>query len=477
MNCEPVKESGGHDGACASIGRSSLFTVYCSLFTILLALPTHALGPHELLLLANANSPASIAVARDYARLRQVPAGNIVLLDLPAASWASPYEISTNDFTERIWEPAQRAVRARGLDDHILAWAYSIDMPVRVAATPPVSITGLTFVRNRLPPPDAISKGTYGSPLFAGPDTPKVQGFPSQSLDNQRAWLGADMPIPAMLLGFAGDRGNTHEEIDACLRRGAASDHTAPSGLVCLITNNDVRTKCRLWQFPAVVRELREAGVPAVITNDLPSDGRPLAGVLHGLTVIDLPKTPAFLPGCMAEHLTSFGAVFEHNSQTKLTAWLRAGATASAGTITEPMAIWSKFPHARYFVHAAAGNTVMECFYQSIRCPLQILPVGEPLAAPWQPAARLTLGGLPANGLLGAPTTVTASVQSGTGAAFNRFLFLLDDRTIRPVGPSPEVTLRPAGLAPGPHTLRAVAYAVGLVRYQVFAERLFQVER
>jgi len=43
----------------------------------------------------------------------------------------------------------RRAIRERGLSDHILAWAYSIDLPVRVRTDPLVSITGLTFVRNQ----------------------------------------------------------------------------------------------------------------------------------------------------------------------------------------------------------------------------------------------------------------------------------------------------------------------------------------
>jgi uncharacterized protein (TIGR03790 family) len=440
-----------------------------------LALPACALGPHELLVLANGNSTASVDVAKSYARLRQVPDCNLVLLDLPPAASASPYEISTNDFTTLIWEPAQRAVRERGIDDHILAWAYSIDMPVRITTDPRVSLTGLTFVRNRLPPKEAVARGLYGSALFAGPDGPTVQGFPSQSLDNQRAWMGNDMPIPAMMLGFAGDRGNTRAEIDACLQRGAASDGTLPAGTVYLITNSDIRTRCRMWQFPAVVGELREAHVPAVITDTLPADIRPITGVLHGLASLDLGAARTFVPGCMAEHLTSFGAVFDTADQTKLTAWLHAGATASGGTITEPMAIWTKFPHARYFVHAAAGATVMESFYLSVKCPLQFLPVGEPLAAPWRPAARLTLNGL-AEGPLRAPATVSTSIRCEAGSTFNRTMFLLDGRTLQAAGKTATVTLSPAGLTPGAHTLRAVAYALGPMRHQVFAEATFFVE-
>ena len=453
----------------------SLFTVNCSLFTVFLAASAAALGPHELLVLANANSTSSVTVARDYVRLRQVPDVNLVLLDVPRAASVAPYEISTNAFTTMIWEPAQRAIRERGLGDHILAWAYSIDMPVRVKTDPLVSITGLTFVRNRLPPKDAIVGGLYASALFGGPESPATQGFPSQSLDNMRAWLGSDMPIPAMLLGFDGEHGNTRAEIEACLRRGRDSDGTAPDGTVYLITNSDVRTQCRLWQFPGVVRELRALGVAATITNALPAGGAPIAGVLHGLADLDLTGARTFAPGCMAEHLTSFGAVFDGGGQTKLTAWIRAGATASAGTVTEPFAIWSKFPHARYFVHAAAGCTVMESFYQSVKCPLQLLPVGEPLAAPWRPAARLTLTGMP-EGPLSAPTLVSAAVRSKGDNLFNRFLFLMDGKTLQAAGKSASVTLIPSSLTPGKHTLRAVAYAVGSVRHQAFAEVPFEVE-
>ena len=452
-----------------------MFTVHCLLFTLFLVRPARALGPHELLVLANSNSTASVTLARDYLRLRQVPECNLVLLDLPSAAWTAPYEISTNQFTTLIWEPAQRAIRDRGLEDHILAWAYSIDIPVRVRTEPLVSITGLTFVRNRLPSRDDMVRGLYASALFGGPDSPDFRGFAAQSLDNQRAWLGSDMPVPAMLLGFDGTQGNTKADIEACLRRGRDSDGTAPAGTVYLITNGDVRTQCRLWQFPSVVRELREKGIAATITNALPVGGPPIAGVLHGLADIDLGGERIFAPGCMAEHLTSFGAVFDGGGQTKLTAWIRAGATASAGTITEPFAIWSKFPHARYFVYAATGCTVMESFYQSVKCPLQLLPVGEPLAAPWRPAAHLTLRGMP-EGPLRTPTTVTVAVQNDAGYLFNRTMFLVDGRTLQPLGKLASVTLTPAGLTVGEHTFRAVAYAVGALRYQTFAEATFVVE-
>ena len=142
-----------------------------------------ALGPHELLLLANRNSPRSLELARDYAALRKVPEANLVTLDLP---YPSSLEMAPTDFNRLILAPAQAAARAQGVDDHILAWVYSVDFPIRITSTPPTSLQGITFLKGKLPAQDIIERGTYASPLFAGPDNPVHPGFPSQSLDVQR---------------------------------------------------------------------------------------------------------------------------------------------------------------------------------------------------------------------------------------------------------------------------------------------------
>ncbi len=431
-----------------------------------------ALGPHEILVLANSKSPASIEIARSYAQLRQVPGNNVLLLDLPWGEGSAPIEISPAEFTKRIWEPALKAMEERGLTDHVLAWAYAPGFPVRISGKPPLSITGLTFLRNRLPDSGSAEAGTYASPFFAGPDHPQSAGFPPQSLDVQRAWLGKDMPLPAMMLGFIGPNGNTREEVMACLQRGAAADGARPEGAVYVVTNSDVRSRCREWQIPAASAELRALGVKMTVTNALPEGAASILGVMMGAAEIDLKAARAFAPGAMAEHLTSFGAVFESNSQTKLTEWIRAGATASAGTVTEPMSAWPKFPHARFHAHSAAGCTIMESFYQSIRCPLQILPVGEPLSAPWRVPAKMAIRGLE-SGRLEGRVEVVASVESRSGETYSRYLFLLDGRVFQAMGRKNSITLDPAAIHSGAHVLRAVAYTTGTLRSQVFAEVSF----
>lgn len=433
---------------------------------LLLAGPVFALGPHELLVLANGNSSRSVALAREYAARRQVPPENIVLLDMPAEP---PLEIAVDAFQRQILTPALRVADERGIAGHVLAWAYSLDFPIRVAATPPLSLQGLTFLRGRLPDPDAVARATYASPFFAGPDNPSFAGFPAQSLDVQRAWLGKDMPIPSMLLGFGGPRGNTPDEIAACLQRGLAADGSRPAGTVYFVTNSDVRSLCRQWQFPPAARELDRLGVRAVITNTLPDAATDILGAVLGAADVPMPATRRFLPGAMAEHLTSFGAAFDVSPQTKISEWIRAGASASAGTVTEPMSAWPKFPHARYFAHLASGCTALEAFHQSLKCPLQVLLLGDPLSSPWAPRSTLAIEG-PGGQPLRGRAEFRARLATRDGDVFNRFLFLLDGRPLAPLGTGAAITLDAAALAPGPHRLRAVAYKVGSVRAQVFAE-------
>jgi hypothetical protein len=248
------------------------------------------------------------------------------------------------------------------------------------------------------------------------------------------------------------------------------------------VTNTDVRSLCRQWEFAPAARELATRGIPTLITNAFPSGtgaSPNLMGLMAGAADIPEAVTPGrfhFLPGAFADHLTSFGAAFDTEAQTKITAWIRAGATASAGTVVEPMSRWTKFPHARVFSHSAAGCTLMESVYQSIRCPLQILMIGEPLSAPWGTRATLSIRGLADGAVVTNRFTVSAEMTAQDGELFNRFLFLLDGRTLQPLGKASSATLDPAALSPGRHTLRIVAYGVGSVRCQSFSETAFEVK-
>ena len=108
----------------------------------------------------------------------------------------------------------------------------------------------------------------------------------------------------------------------------------------------------------------------------------------------------AFVPGAMADSLTSFaGALCQASGQTSLLVFLDAGATGSYGTVVEPCNYLEKFPSPETYFYQSRGFSLAECYYQGITNPYQGLLVGEPLAAPFKHLAGQSMLDVP----LGAP--------------------------------------------------------------------------
>jgi uncharacterized protein (TIGR03790 family) len=429
------------------------------------------MGPHEVALIVNEASTDSVAVANAYARLRSIPECNVVRLRLPAALTGA-VAMSPAEFTEHVWAPVREHLAVQGLGDQVLAWVFSCDFPTRVTATPAVSLAGLVFLRNRMPDAAKIENGAYASPLFAGPVDDRGKVYEPQSLSVSKRWLPAsDMPIPAMMLGYTRERGNPVEAVIRGLERSAAADGTMPTGTVFLVTNGDVRSTCRDWQFASVAAELKRMGRVAVVTNQMPAGRKDIIGLMTGAASLNLPEGSGLMPGSIAEHLTSFAAAFDNGDQTKLSMWIGAGAAASSGTVTEPMSNWLKFPTARIFVYQAAGCAAIESFCQAIRCPLQQLVVGDPLSAPYAPVFRVKIQGeLPA--VWSGDVAVRAESVPPKGMTVKRYLWLVDGR---PAGEGVEARIEMGRLSKGEHRLRVVAYTTGTVQYQAFDEKTWTI--
>lgn len=436
-----------------------------------------ALGPHEIALLVNSRSAASIELANRYAELRDIPSRNIIHLPLPEAFRDGARRIDPDDFATQIYAPTMAEIQRRGLHGHILAWAYSLDFPLRIRTEPPMSLTGLTFTRGEVPPSETIKAGTYTSLLYRGPDKEGGPRSPSLSLEQFAQTAGTNMPLPSMMLGYTGARGLTLAEAINILTNSVRGDALSPPGWVYFIEKpGDPRSDCRAWQFAEARAELQTLGIAARQTDTYPGPDASVIGLMTGQANLpDRAFTARFAPGAFAEHLTSWGAEFVNPQQTKATEWLRHGAAGTAGTVTEPYALWTKFPHARVFAHYASGCTLLEALVQSIRCPLQILLLGDPLASPWHRPPLVTLismdDDLDETPLRGAATFL-ASVL---GADRSTFLFLLNGRPVPHPGNQPRLTLDTRQLADGYHEVRVVAYAEGPVRHQAFDQLGFTV--
>ena len=437
-----------------------------ALFVTVFAVHASAgLAPHEVLVLVNRQSARSKEVANHFVRLRQIPARNVVYLDVPERALEPRAQISPEQFTRHLWEPAQRAMQERGIEDQILAWIYSVDFPVRISTDPPTSIMGMTFLRDQFPADrDQVDKGHYRSPLFVGPDSPDSAMASGASLIRFKEELGDEMPLPSMMLGFCGSRGTGVDIVLRTLQYGTLADYSAPRGTVYWNQNDDVRSEMRAWQFPQALEELREAGVRGDVSSDLPADRTEIMGVQMGRPNVNAQRLGRHAPGSMAEHVTSHGAEFHLPIHTKLTDWIRAGATASAGTVVEPYALWTKFPHARFFPHYARGNTLLESFYLSIRSPTQILLVGEPLARPWAPRLSITLVAMDDGPLQGEASFVAALFPQ---VPPNRMEYrvAVNGQIVPGSSQGNQFSFDTRGLGDGHHELRVIAYVLGAFVY------------
>jgi uncharacterized protein (TIGR03790 family) len=425
------------------------------------------LAPHEVLVLVNGNSPRSMETANHFVRLRRVPARNVVYLDLPARVLEPRAELTPDEFTRHIWEPAQAELQSRGLEQSVLAWVYSVDFPVRITTMPPVSLMGMTFLRNQIPSdPAVIDQGGYRSPLFMGPDGPEGARGDGASLIHFRAQLDEQYPLPSMILGHAGSRGNRMDTILRTLEYGALADRTAPAGTVHWVTGGDIRAQMRAWQHPAVQEELAQANLAVQLSDHPPQNAPGLIGVQMGRPDVRADTLGRHRPGSMAEHLTSHAAEFHLPIQTKLTAWLRAGATASAGTVTEPYSIWTKFPHVCFFAHYVRGHTMLESFYLSIRSPTQILLVGEPLARPWAVPLMLTVVALEDGPLSGTAAFALATMPVVAEGQLE-YQVLVDGEPVAGRSPHHRFSFDTTDLADGYHELRVVSYVRGPLVHSV----------
>ena len=88
----------------------------------------------QLAILANRNDPESLAVAKHYASIRNVPSAHIIQLDLPARE-----TISREEYETALVQPTRRALEERQLAGKIRVLVTTYGIPLRVAAPRPSS--------------------------------------------------------------------------------------------------------------------------------------------------------------------------------------------------------------------------------------------------------------------------------------------------------------------------------------------------
>jgi uncharacterized protein (TIGR03790 family) len=308
------------------------------------------LSPNELGVIYNRNDAASTRIARYYALRRSIPERNVVGLAVPNRD-----SISRGELT---------ALRAAMLE------------------TLPSDVQSLLLVWTR---PYAVECMSVTTAFAAGyrPDfcEPGCARTTSSPLYDSFGWLPADTIgwLPAMLLPSADET-----LAKAVIDRGVRADGTAPGGTVYLVRTQDAARNVRSAGFGEAEATL--SGHVHVVDISTPVR-QPLTDILAYFTgavwVEELPKL-SFRPGAVADHLTSSGGRLDGTGQMPALNWLRQGATASYGTVSEPCAYPGKFPDPQVLLdHYLRGDTLLEAYWKSVAMPGQGLFIGEPLARPY----------------------------------------------------------------------------------------------
>ena len=318
-----------------------------------------ALGPitpSQLALVYDKNRAISHQIAQNYADARGVPQRNLI-----------PVSLQHQDgvITPQKFKRLKRYLDKRA-PAQVQAFMLMWDSPYRVGC---MSLgTAMTFGFDHRYCQKQGCQTTLPSPYF------------NYSGHQPYFTLGIR---PSMLLG------STNSELaNKLIARGLVADNSHPAGQVLLAHNQDQVRNVRQEKYHHTLRQFSEVlPVRRSHSEHLGHQQDILLYTVGAKRVTQLNHL-RFVPGGVADHLTSFGGLppkkAKRVDQMSAVEWLKQGATASYGTVTEPCNFPEKFPQPDIFLtHYLAGDTLLEAYWKSVAMPGQGNFIGEPLARPF----------------------------------------------------------------------------------------------
>ena len=299
------------------------------------------LSAAELGLVINTADPYSVTVGETYARRRGIPAANVMRVVLPLRASLTVAEFEA--LNEQVASQLGPAVQALAL-----AWTQ----PYAVECNAITAALAIGFQ------PEICAQGCAPS---------KVSAYFNYAGTRPFAELGIR---PTMLLAS-----RSVESALALIERGMQADHSLPTRLLPVnawfVSTPDAARNVRAPLFPLAgllrpwnVQIQREAStaLPPTLPRTLIYQ--------TGLARVDSLAAVDWLPGALADHLTSFGGQLERlaaSGQMSALDWLEAGATASYGTVSEPCNHPQKFPHPQVLLaNYLKGATAIEAYWRSV---------------------------------------------------------------------------------------------------------------
>ncbi|HEY2927921.1 TIGR03790 family protein [Piscinibacter sp.] len=314
------------------------------------------LTPKDLGLVVNTADPYSVEVGEFYAASRRLTPEQVLRVELPVKAVLTPEEF-------------------RSLQGQIAGHFGAATQALALAWTVPFAVNCNSITA-------AVTLG-YDAGLCSQTCAPSRLS-PYFNAATSRPYTDLRLR-PAMLLA-AKDVATAKSLIE----RGVQSDHSLglrgglPAKAYFIVTQDRARgVRAALYPPPGLSRG---AGIEVrVETTQALEDVDRVLLYETGLSQVDKLDRVKWVPGALADHLTSFGGRLDgKGGQMNALDWISSGATATYGTVSEPCSHPQKFPHPQVLLlHYLQGSTAIEAYWKSVAWPQQGVFVGEPLAAPF----------------------------------------------------------------------------------------------
>lgn len=317
------------------------------------SLSATAFGPQQLGVVVNDADPSSRRIADYYVNRRGIPARNVIHVNFEPGN--------------KVMRPEDFQILKTGLDRQtpaaVQAYALTWTVPYRVGC---MSIT------------TAFAAGFDADFCAMGCESTRQNPYFNSSSRRPFDDFGWR---PAIMLA-----GTQVSDVEALIDRGIAADASRPAGTAYLLSTSDRQRNTRARFYPGIRLLQSDRFRIEIINGDELRRHDDVMFYFTGLARVAGIDTNHFLPGAIADHLTSTGGRLTDSRQMSSLRWLEAGATGSYGTVAEPCNFIEKFPRPNRVIDAYLnGETLIESYWKSVAWPGQGVFVGEPLATPFPP--------------------------------------------------------------------------------------------
>lgn len=317
-----------------------------------LSLPKYRLQPDELAVVVNDRDPLSVRIGEYYMQVRKLPQENLLHLAFNPHATSLP----AGEFN-----PLRTAL-LKQTPPHIQAYALTWRQPYRVGC---MSITSaITFGFDMAWCSQQRCATTRHSPYYnySGADPLK------------------DLSLRPSISIAAENLSDAKQLID----RGLLADNSLPQGTAYLLSTSDKQRNVRAIEFPRILNQMRGWIDTAILRLDNLRQRNDVLFYFTGRSQVTGLDTLKFLPGAIADHLTSAGGQLSGSQQMSAMEWLKAGASGSYGTVVEPCNHRGKFPSPSLVMeHYSSGSTLIEAYWKSVQQPGEGIFIGDPLVAPF----------------------------------------------------------------------------------------------